>query len=121
MPNMLRPRHGQWYAHLDKGGTFQVVAIDLDDGLIEIQTFDGDVEEFEREGWRELDIEAIVAPEDCSGPFDEIQPDEGELAELDPAARDWRIAVQDINNAPWSIGRARWSESGCALAMTCKT
>jgi hypothetical protein len=28
MSNMLDPRRRQWYAHLDKGGTFQVVAID---------------------------------------------------------------------------------------------
>lgn len=111
MPNMLRPRHGQWYAHLDKGGTFQVVAIDRDDGLIEVQTFDGDVGEFERAAWRELDIEAIATPADWSGPFDEIQPDDGEPSEIDPAARDWRISVQDVNNSPRSIGRARWLES----------
>jgi len=45
MPNTLRPRRGQWYEYLDKSGTFQVVAIDPDDGLIEVQTFDGDIEE----------------------------------------------------------------------------
>lgn len=121
MMNTLRPRRGQWYAHLDKGETFQVVAIDSDDGLIEVQTFDGDVAEFERDAWRELDIEAIAAPEDWSGPFDEMQPDDAEPSELDAAARDWRISVQDVHNAPRSIARARWLESCYALAMTCKS
>jgi hypothetical protein len=121
MPNMLRPRRRQWYAHLDKGEAFQVVAIDAERGLIEVQTFDGDIEEFEREAWRELDLEAIAAPEDCRGPFDETQPDDGESSEPDPAARDWRISVQDVNNSPRSIGRARWIDSCCAVAMTCKS
>jgi hypothetical protein len=74
MPNMVEPRHGQWYAHLDKGGIFKVVAIDASDGSIEVQTFEGDLEEFESDDWDELHLEAVAEPDDCSGPFDELEP-----------------------------------------------
>lgn len=36
---------GNWYAHQDKGDVFQVVAIDAHDGTIEVQEFDGAVDE----------------------------------------------------------------------------
>lgn len=78
MQNRIEPRHGQWYAHLDKGGMFKVVAIDPSHGSIEVQTFEGDVEEFESDDWQQLDLEAIAEPDDCSGPFDELEPDGGE-------------------------------------------
>ena len=78
MPNSVEPRHNQWYAHLGKGGTFKVVAIDPSDGSIEVQTFEGDVEEFESDDWQELDLEAVAEPDDCSGPFDEFAPDRSE-------------------------------------------
>lgn len=81
MPSMVEPRHGQWYAHLDKGGMFKVVAIDPSDGSIEVQTFEGDVAEFESDDWQELDLEAVAEPDDCSGPFDELEPDDGESAQ----------------------------------------
>lgn len=81
MPNTVEPRHGQWYAHLDKGGMFKVVAIDPSDGSIEVQTFEGDVEEFESDDWQEMDLEAVAEPDDCSGPFDEFEPDAGEAAQ----------------------------------------
>jgi hypothetical protein len=79
MPNTVEPRHGQWYAHLNKGGMFKVVAIDPSDGSIEVQTFEGDVEEFEFDDWLELDLAAVAEPDDCSGPFDELEPVGGEL------------------------------------------
>jgi hypothetical protein len=78
MPNLVEPRHGEWYAHLHKGGMFQVVAIDPDDGAIEVQTFEGDIEEFEPEDWQELDLEAVAAPDDGSGPFDDLEADDRE-------------------------------------------
>ena len=43
----LHPTIGAWY-QLDGGELFEVVAYDADDGTIEIQYFDGTVEEMER-------------------------------------------------------------------------
>ena len=42
-------RIGQWYQHLDKGEMFVVTGIDDRSGAIEIQTFDGDLDEIEAE------------------------------------------------------------------------
>jgi hypothetical protein len=67
MPNTVEPRHGQWYAHLNKGGMFKVVAIDPSDGSIEVQTFEGDVEEFEFDDWLELDLAAVAELEPVGG------------------------------------------------------
>lgn len=65
------PRIGDWYRnHLHQ--SFEVVAYDPDEGSVEIQYFDGDVEEIEVDAWKELEIDPIDPPEDWSGPFDGI-------------------------------------------------
>lgn len=76
MSNRLRPLVGHWYNHLDKGDLFQVVALDEDYGTIEIQEFDGGLDEIDLEEWRQMDIESAAAPEDWSGPVDELEPDD---------------------------------------------
>ena len=45
MGNRLPPIVGNWYAHRDKGALFQVVALDEDAGTVEIQEFDGGLDE----------------------------------------------------------------------------
>ena len=45
-----QPEIGAWY-RVRGGDSFEVVAIDEDDGTIEVQYFDGTVEEMEREDW----------------------------------------------------------------------
>ena len=45
-----QPGIGDWY-RLDSGSLFEVVAFDADDGTIEIQYFDGTVEEMDVEDW----------------------------------------------------------------------
>ena len=99
MQNRIEPRHGQWYAHLDKGGMFKVVAIDPSHGSIEVQTFEGDVEEFESEDWPELELEAVAEPDAISEPFDELEPDGGEspqalIASLTERARYSRLIAE---------------------------
>ena len=69
-----------WYQHLDKGQKFRVVALSEDDGAVEIQYFDGDLEEIDADNWYELDIEPIEPPENWSGPIDVAETDD--LAEL---------------------------------------
>jgi hypothetical protein len=49
MINAIGPVIGQWYRHLDKGETFQVIAADTGEGLVEVQFIDGDIEEIPRE------------------------------------------------------------------------
>ncbi len=68
-----QPGIGDWY-RLKGGSLFEVVALDDDDGTIEIQYFDGTVEEMDIEDWEaqweEGALEAAEAPEDWSGSVD---------------------------------------------------
>ena len=54
MGNRLPPIVGNWYAHRDKGALFQVVALDEDAGTVEIQEFDGGLDELDLDEWRAL-------------------------------------------------------------------
>jgi hypothetical protein len=76
MSNRLTPIIGHWYNHLDKGNLFQVVAIDRDSETIEIQEFDGGLDEFDFEEWRQMEIEEAAPPEDWTGPVDELEADD---------------------------------------------
>jgi|SRR5579862_3460655 hypothetical protein len=68
-----QPGIGDWY-RLNGGALFEVVALDDDDGTIEIQYFDGTVEEMDVEDWEtQCDdgaLESAEAPEDWSGSVD---------------------------------------------------
>ena len=70
------PIIGNWYRNQETGNDFEVVALDEDAQTIEIQYFDGEVEELDLDAWYEMAIEAIEAPEDWSGPFDELESDD---------------------------------------------
>ncbi|WP_455222233.1 DUF6763 family protein [Kaarinaea lacus] len=89
MANELDPILGNWYQHLDKGQLFRVVAIDEDNEVIEIQNFDGDVDEIEMPQWQDLEIELAEEPENFSGPFD--------VGELD----DYGTEITDTTSADW--------------------
>ena len=68
-----QPGIGDWY-RLNGGALFEVVALDDDDGTIEIQYFDGTVEEMDIEDWdtqwEDGALESAEAPEDWSGSVD---------------------------------------------------
>src|ERR1700691_2980217 len=68
-----QPEIGAWYS-LRGGEKFEVVAVDEDDGTIEMQTCDGTVEEMDIEDWTSQyasgEIETADAPEDWSGSVD---------------------------------------------------
>ncbi len=70
------PIIGNWYRNQETGNDFEVVAIDEDAQTIEIQYFDGELEELDLDSWYDLAIESIEAPEDWSGPYDEMEPDD---------------------------------------------
>ena len=60
------PVVGQWYRHVDKDYEFKVVAVDENEGIVEIQYLDDDVEELDIDSWYEWDVEPI-APYDKVG------------------------------------------------------
>jgi hypothetical protein len=77
--NIPQPNIGDWYRSA-ADGLFEVVAYDEDDGTIEIQYFDGTIEEMERDDWnaqwKDGTLEAGEAPEDWSGSVDVDPPEE---------------------------------------------
>jgi hypothetical protein len=71
-----KPQIGDWYRHLDKGETFQVVSTDDASGTVEIQSFDGELDSIDAEDWEELPLEVTAAPEDWTGALDSVEPDD---------------------------------------------
>jgi Family of unknown function (DUF6763) len=82
-----QPTVGSWY-RLEGGETFEIVAIDDDEGTIEVQYFDGTVEEMDFDDWElqceERGLAPTEPPEDWSGSVD-VEPDE-ESPRSDPNA-----------------------------------
>ena len=77
------PLVGHWYRQFN-GALFEVVAVDEQDRTVELQHFDGTLDEIELESWHNLLLETVGAPEDWSGSVD-MDPDgyDGEvLSEL---------------------------------------
>lgn len=68
------PEVGEWYVDPD-GHRLEVVALDEDDRSIEIQHFDGTVEEFDFGAWESSEFALTGPPEDYSGSLDIEQED----------------------------------------------
>ena len=68
------PRVGQWFRH-PNGALLEVVAVDESEDAIEIQMFDGTIDEFDIDSWREQFLVEVAAPDDWSGSFD-MDPDD---------------------------------------------
>ena len=94
-----------WYQHLDKGQKFRVVALNEDEGNVEIQYFDGVVEEIELDGWYELDIEPVEAPRNWTGPFDVAEADDLGTEITDTTADDWVAPQQEIKSEEPGTGQ----------------
>lgn len=97
MDKDLDPIIGNWYRHLDKGQMFRVIAFDDSDATIELQHFDGDIEEVSLIVWRTMDLEVSEAPEDWTGPMDDIEPDDlGYSSETVMSNEDWSAPLQEV-------------------------
>ena len=95
MPTNQEPVISQWYQHLDKGQQFCVTAIDEESGTVEIQHFDGDVEEMDFDDWRAQDIEPSAPPEDWTGPMDSVVRDDLGYSETDMTPEDWTEPLEE--------------------------
>ena len=72
----IDPIVGNWYRNLEDQRDFEVVALDESTQTVEIQYFEGEVEELDMDGWYDLVLEAREPPDDWSGPFDDLEPDD---------------------------------------------
>lgn len=99
MPNELDPLEDQWYAFIDKGQRFYIVAIDEDASTIEVQHFDGDLEEYSFDEWRELGVELSEAPENWDGALDVGELDDHGTEITDTNEEDWSEPQEDFRPA----------------------
>jgi len=69
MSGQISAEISHWYRPQEGQNLFEVVAIDFDDQSIEIQYFDGSVEEIEFGGWKTLVPVEIAPPQDWAGAY----------------------------------------------------
>ena len=100
------PQIAQWYLRADKGETFQVTGYDDKSRTIEIQTFDGDLDEIDAEIWPTLPLALAEPPEDWTGPVDDIEVDDLGYSETDMNASDWTQPLQ-----PFRPSEESWEDA----------
>jgi len=88
MATAFNPEIGAWYKNLE-GESFEVIAVDEQEGIVEIQYFDGAVEELDLDTWYEMELIPREAPEDWSGPFDDLEKDDFGDTEMVRHPEDW--------------------------------
>lgn len=99
------PVVGAWYRRFN-GALCEVVAVDRDDGTVEIQHFDGTVEEYDLESWAEQDFEEAQAPEDWTGSVD-VEPEDYESEREMIAASMWTDPLMSLDRSEAS-GYSEW-------------
>jgi hypothetical protein len=94
-----QPGIGDWY-RLNGGALFEVVALDDDDGTIEIQYFDGTVEEMDIEDWESQwddgALESAEPPEDWTGSVD-VDADDGRGSGSDSLGEDRELRASSLD------------------------
>jgi len=90
------PNIGQWYIRLDKGESFLVTGYDDRTRSIEIQSFDGDLDEIDADMWAGLPVAPTEPPEDWTGPVDDVVVDDLGYSETAMKASDWEAPLQPL-------------------------
>jgi hypothetical protein len=90
------PIVGDWY-ETQEGESLEVVAYDPEEETVEVQFFDGTVEEYDLDTWNELGVAPGEPPEDWSGSLDVKGEDYG--VDLDrPAGDSHNNPLEDIES-----------------------
>ncbi|MGJ8668159.1 MAG: DUF6763 family protein [Oceanococcus sp.] len=90
---------GSWY-RIPGGASFEVVALDMDTEAIEIQYYDGAVEEVDFDSWLEMRSIPTAAPNDSAGALDLNRGDYGNLS-MDYDARQPGDRVNPLDQLDW--------------------
>ncbi|HEY1992236.1 MAG TPA: DUF6763 family protein [Gammaproteobacteria bacterium] len=67
----VRPKVGDWYMDLHSRERFKILAIE--DGEIEVQYLDGDIDAFDAADWQARLVTRSAAPEDSSGALEPLE------------------------------------------------
>ena len=97
MATELDPIVGNWYSHSIKGQRFEVVAFDEENGLVETQHFDGDLEEITLDEWYDSDIVTAEAPENWAGAMDIGTKDDFGTEVTDTDISDWNEPLEEFH------------------------
>jgi hypothetical protein len=89
MTSEADPIIDEWYHYPAKAQKFKVTAFDDQAATVEIQYFDGNIDELDLDTWYGLDIERIEAPEDWTGPMDNIEKDDLNPVGTEMQDEDW--------------------------------
>ncbi|MGB5276367.1 MAG: DUF6763 family protein [Gammaproteobacteria bacterium] len=87
MTRTPNPEVDSWYHHTEKAQKFLVTAIDEHSDTVEIQYFDGTLDEFDLSTWYAMDVESVEAPEDWTGPVD--MDDDLSSIDAEMSTEDW--------------------------------
>lgn len=90
-----KPAVGNWYQTEDEE-TFEVVAFDPEDDYVEIQYFDGTLEEIDLETWNETVASPIDPPEDWTGSYDIENEDTGIDFDSRGGDQNWQNSIDDL-------------------------
>lgn len=89
------PRIGDWYKNTI-GDHFEVVAQDIDDDTLELQYYDGTVEELDTETWEYMHPEPIEPPEDWRGSMD-VDREDCQNPEIWVETADWMRQLERMD------------------------
>lgn len=66
----VEPTIGYWYDAKNYSETFRVVAFDTEHDAVEIQYFDGEIEEMDFDTWHAINPHEIAEPEEAMAPYE---------------------------------------------------
>jgi len=89
------PVVGNWYQSADQL-KFEVIAWDEDEGAIEIQYFDGELDEVEFDIWSQMRVEKISPPGDWAGVYDELEWDDLDYTDLNLRPETYTFSIEDF-------------------------
>ena len=92
------PRIGDWYKNT-VGDTFEIVAQDDDDDTLELQYYDGTLEELDRETWESMHPEPIEPPEDWTGSMD-LSREDAQNPDSWGETEDWMAQIDRMDEGP---------------------
>jgi len=81
-----------------------VTGYDEASGTIEIQTFDGDLDEIDEDTWKELPLGLAEPPEDWTGPVDDVERDD--LGYSETRGADWTEPLE-----PFPPSQEAWEDT----------
>lgn len=76
---ILRPIVGQWYYDRANDREFEVLNIDKEEGILEIQYLEGELEEVDLDTWEDMNLAKIAEPDD----WEQEEEEKGDFEDLD--------------------------------------